>query len=201
MTYIGLPLKDPSHPIPYEEANDTSSYNGCAQAAVASLVMYYRQPPYYVPQQSGADLVTHIYKDHPPDTPGGKLGTSPGSLEKICKAAGFPKTWRTYSGPITPGNDQNNYQSARKTLLNSLKAQEMVIVLLDLAAMLPDQDWLWQHYAIVYGFDTEQVYLTNMPMVPGGETVQPADKFFAAWHCHVLVDTELQYAAVVVPAK
>lgn len=171
MSYIGIPLNDPNHRIPNEAADDATSYNGCAQAAAASLVMYYKKPPYYRAGLSGAQVVENIYHDHPPDTPGGKLGTTPDTLEQICKAAGFPKTWRTASGPLLPGNDQQNYEKARSALLGTLKDKMMMIVLIDVAALLPGQPWLWHHYGIVYGFDNELIYLTNMPMVSGGRTI------------------------------
>src|SRR5262245_18812258 len=61
--------------------------NGCAQAAVACLLDYWGLARGW--DATGAALMAEVYRRFPPDSPFALWGTTPGRLERICRACGF----------------------------------------------------------------------------------------------------------------
>jgi hypothetical protein len=138
--------------------------NGCAQAAVAWLLAFANRSPY----GPGADLALEVYRRYPPDTPLALFGTTPGRLERICRASGF-RTAR-FCGPGAP-----------ERLRAELAAGRPVVVLLNLGRL--GSGW-GLHYAVACGCDESAVYCANM-LPAGGDPVPrlavPWPEFLRAW--------------------
>jgi hypothetical protein len=165
--YVGLPRQAAAWFFAGRAAR-----NGCAQAAVAWLIDFHggARNPY----PAGTDLAAAVYRDHPPDTPLALFGTTPGRVERICRAYGFAtrrSCERAGGGP--------------ERLRGALDGGRPVIALLDLRRL--GGEW-GLHYAVVYGCDDAAVHCTNMP--PTRHSAEPRQAiawsgFTRAWRCWI----------------
>ena len=172
----------PDGAVPCYFAQETTSNNGCGQAAVASIVDFYHAGPY----AGRPDIVSAIYAHNPPDTPGAAFGSTPGHVENICQAVGL-QHWRTYG----PGNAETALKE------QALDKGLLMIVLLDLGKL--GDSWWTFHYPVAYGYDENGVHLTNMVASSfggNGEQVVPWSTFMDAWHCWTLPSGDWQYAGI-----
>ncbi len=183
MSYVGAS----SDNIHAYFATSDAVKNGCAQAAVACLLDYWKVPPY--PSKQGDDLVYAVYHaaKNEPDSPGQAFGTSPGQAEDICRYYGF-----------TTNRWCNNRDGGKTTLVAALQKGHPVIVLLDFGA-LGEQWFVSCHYPVVYGCDDGSVYLTNM--IPtkwssaAKQTLSWSD-FMNAWNMGFTHMGEFEYVGI-----
>jgi hypothetical protein len=179
VSYIGH--GDGTVPAFYAYAQDSN--NGCGQASVASAVRLFNKGRY-----AGVDnqhLVSTIYRDHPPDSPGAVFGSTPGHVENIAAACGLDH-WRTYG----PGNAQN-------ALRNALSSNMVMAVLVDLGKL--GGAWYNHHYLVAFGCDDSNVHVTNaLGSQYGGQPEEqiPWKDFMEAWHAWDLPSPDWQYAGI-----
>jgi predicted double-glycine peptidase len=169
-------------------ANSDTSWNGCGQAAVATLVDYWQRTDLYPHVTRGTSgLVDAIYAQHKTDT-GGWLGCTPGHVQNIFKALGFATLRRC------------GEENAREDLKRSMQAGCPLVVVVDMGKL--EGTWQTYHYLIVYGYDNDNVYVRNM--IPEGKIDLPWRVFMDAWHCWSLNSTlnmikstsEFQYSGI-----
>jgi hypothetical protein len=145
-----------------------SARNSCAQAAVACLLDFWQLAP--SGGEGPSELVDRIYESHPPDTPFGLFGTTPGRVEQACRAYG-----------LTTSRWGREDADPRGRLAEALAAREPAIVLVDLHRL--GEGWGF-HYLVAYGCDAEAVHCTNMlpnPISPEPRQPIPWSLFMRAW--------------------
>lgn len=152
--------------------------NGCAQAAVATLVAHHGLP---------APSVAEVYRRFPPDTPFAVLGTSPARLAAACNAFGLPARATAF----------RNGAAARESLARRLDEGKAVAVLLDLRHL--GRRWPGGHYVVAYAHDEQGVHVTNMVRTPrfGAPRAHlPWADFERAWACRLAPWRSWRHASV-----
>ena len=157
--------------LPNEYSSVDDSNNGCAHAAVTSLVRYYDRQDIYPEAITNTDLLVALYRNHPPDSRDAFFGSTPGHLHNILKKFGF-HTWRRFGA-----------EHARRDLERSIKAGVPMVVLIDMGKFDPVDNFVG-HYVVVFGFDDEKVHVRNM--LPDTIDWIRWDLFLSAWHCWFL---------------
>ena len=168
----GLPTKA----VPEHYADPDTAKNGCAQAALATLVMTWGQVPMYrsftVPKRTGSkDRVDRMWKKYTPDTLGQHFGTTPAFL---CKAA----------QDLRFKVDAFHSKPQAEKLKGYLKQNIPVIVLLD-TGKFPNKVWFSHHYAVAHAYSKSSVWLANMEGLELPRTVD-WDLFLSSWQSHAL---------------
>lgn len=130
--------------VPYSNEGAPDPDRASGQAAIASIVQFYKQALY----NSATRPVVEIFNKYPPDIKQGIQGTSWQQMKHALSEENLTTRW--YHG---------------EAALKSAVAQNMPsIVLLDVSA-LPQEGWkTWgNHWTVVYAYDREGVYLSNWP--------------------------------------
>lgn len=171
--YWGLPAGK----LPSRFAREAMPDNGCAQAAVTTLVLYYKQQPWYrrITGLSSDEQVASIYDSFPPDTLMHWFGTTPDTLNAILREVGFHTEW--FAGP-----------EKVERLVYHLQRARPVVVMIDVGAVTTEyaagQETYGSllHWAIAYGCHRADVRLTNMPGAHGvNDAVVAWPMFMQAW--------------------
>lgn len=153
--------------------------NGCAQAAVATLLAHYDFPE---------PRLRDLYARFPPDTPFRLLGTSPRRLAQALAAHGLPARQISH----------RRAAPARAWLEAELAAGQPVVLLLDLRHLgrrLPGG-----HYVVAFACDEQEVHVTNMVRAGrhrGPQARVPWSELLPAWRCTLAPFPSWHYAAVV----
>jgi hypothetical protein len=163
----------PSKALQNHYSNAETSNNGCAQAALATLVMSWQREPTYhrIRRLQPSDRVDLIWQEHCPDTPGQWFGTTPAFLCAAAQDLGF-----------RVGAFYGTANVAR--LKRSLADNVPVIVLLD-TGKFRLESWFKHHYAVAYAYTPSEVLLKNMDGL-GLPSVVEWDLFVQAWQAHAL---------------
>ena len=168
----GLPAKS----VPEHYADSDTAKNGCAQAALATLVMAWGRNPMYrsftTPKRTGpTDRVNRMWKKYPPDTLGQHFGTTPAYLCAAAKSLRFTV-------------DAFHTTCQTDKLRTCLKRNIPVIVLLD-TGKFPNKVWFSHHYAVAYAYTKSSISLGNMEELELPRVVD-WDLFLASWQAHAL---------------
>lgn len=133
----------------YTNTGMPTTNNSCGQAAIATILTYYRVKP----QDTGYTVVREIYSRFGPDIAGGIMGTSWQRMGSALRGYGVPANW--YGGEAG--------------LKNAISLNKPCLVMLDVGAM-PEEGWKsWGgHWVVAYGYDNDNVYLTNWNPGPSG---------------------------------
>jgi hypothetical protein len=134
----------------------------CGQAAAATFLTQYGK--LQGSEQSAGDIMTMLERDYPPDQFFGFLGTGRGQVERIC---------RVYRQPVREIEGENDLKVC-------LRRQQPVIVMLGVSAgrLLGHIDLPGGHWMVAFGYDDDNVYLSNWGTMPWGE-------FRRGWHSPV----------------
>lgn len=126
----------------------------CGQAAACTLLTHYGK------LNAEADIMPEVEHEYPPDNLGGWFGTSRRRVEQVCRGFGVP----------------TEAIEGEAELRLSLEQRRPVIVMLGvpgkkvLGITMPMGHWM-----VAYGFDDENVYLSNHGCMPWVE-------FRFGWH-------------------
>jgi hypothetical protein len=128
-------------PSIYEFTNDDGSdpRRACAHAAVATMLRF---------RGLEAVRVGDLEARFPADVLRGAWGTSRRQVERMIRAGGRPLA-------VVEGVD---------ALRRSLTARQPAVVMLDISEYPGRWPWTWRlggHWVVAYGFDEENVYLSN----------------------------------------
>jgi hypothetical protein len=143
--------------------------NSCAQAAVATMLNFYKMAP---PGLKGDAITDKIYTEHPPD--GGERGTSFRKLVNTKNAYGM-KTWSGRSNEL-----------GEETMIEKLKTYvsqgRPVTVLVDLKEPQGIKgSGILGHFAVVFAYSDTHVYLTNWNYSKRKGWKNDWDTFKIAW--------------------
>jgi hypothetical protein len=115
-----------------------NSGTSCGQAAVATILTHWG----LAGRVANGQPVTDVWKTHPPNVAFGLGGSSAGLVEAALKSRGFK----------TP------FISGEANLLHYVGQRYPVVVLIDVGAIT--SQW-GLHWVVVYGYDSNWVYVTN----------------------------------------
>jgi hypothetical protein len=130
----------------YEYTNDDGALQkwNCGQAAAATLLTHLGQ---FEPNpQKASEIMSWIENNHPPDVAGGWFGSSRRRVTRICRSRGVEL------------DEINGIAELRR----ELDRGNPVIMMLGVHA---GKFWRFDlpggHWAVAYGYDSQNLYLTN----------------------------------------
>jgi hypothetical protein len=148
----------------FEYTNDDGQLvdTNCGQAAAATFLTFYGKLPPVA--ERAKQVMAAIEHDHPPDNFGGRFGTSRRQVVHICRDLGLRVT----------------EIAGEEALRAQLAEHRPVIVMLGISGErflnlfdLPNGHWM-----VAYGFDRENVHLTNWGRMSWAE-------FHAGWNAFI----------------
>ncbi len=124
----------------------------CGQAAAATCLTHLGA--FEADVATAAQVMQRLETEHPPDQVGGYFGSSRRRVERIARSFGF-------AADEVAGRDE---------LCAALARQHPVIVMLGVSAgAFLGFDLPGGHWMVAYGYDAEQVHLTNGGAMPWSE--------------------------------
>ena len=166
----------------YYSSRPRVAWNGCGQAAVATLLDYHGLDPYGLKKPiydekdgryhwASDEIIGRIREEFPPNHLFGLFGTTPGQLVRALRSAGLEASW------AAARNEGEGRQKIWKEVKRSVEAGLPVIVIMDMGKLGGRP--LSAHWGVLYRIEGSTVHLANT----GNVTVVPELHFLRAFMC------------------
>jgi hypothetical protein len=166
----------------YHSSRPRAAWNGCGQAAVATLLDYHGLDPYGLKKPiydekdrrhhwTSDEIIGRIREEFPPNHLFGLFGTKPGQLVKALRSAGLEASWSAAQ------NEGEGRQKIWKEVRRSVESDLPVIVMMDMGKLGGRP--LSAHWGVVYWIEDSTVHLANTKNV----AMVPEPLFLRAFAC------------------